>query len=523
MQIEKLISWLSPNWALRRAEARDELRFLSSAGRYQAASAANSAFENFITAVTSADSSVDYGDREKLIAQSHAYIRDIPIASGILKRICDHAVGEHGLLCRPKIDQEFLNLSKQEARDWQRKTAKEWRYFSESKDCDYNRINNFGEQVYNTLFSELEGGDCFTLLLNEKNNFSDYNLKFQLLEGEQVSNPNFSSNSSELMYGVGKDRKGVPIQYYFQETHPGENTNRKYVWEARKIYNSLGRRVILHHFQQARPGQTRGIPLLATVSEKMLNLGTLSRAELLASVLNSYYTLIFKGDKKDLARKKTAPTSSTTQQPQNKQKLGSGTILEVPRNVEIQSFDPQRPNQNYKSFFDANLGEIGAATGVPKSMILMWYDRSYSASTGEVLLAWRFFSAMRVHMAVNKCQPCYEAFLDEAVSKGRIVAPGYFSDPRIRRAYTGSAYDQWVGPKMPAMDVLKEAKAEAVRINELQIKSREQSVAELGLDWMESVFPALEEENNKLKAAKIKVDTNIDDNIDTRELGNEDS
>jgi capsid protein len=146
------------------------------------------------------------------------------------------------------------------------------------------------------------------------------------------------------------------------------------------------------------------------------------------------------------------------------------------------------------------MGEIGAGISIPKSLILMWFDRSYSASRGEVLLAWVFFMSMRTHIALNKCQPAYESFIDEAVARGILQAPGYFSDKRIRRAYLGSAYEQWTGPSMPAIDVLKEAKAEAVKINETKTKSRTQSTAEMdGTDWNETVFPQLEEENEKLQ------------------------
>lgn len=502
-QVEKIIKTVSPKWALSRAQSRAELDFFAKVGGYQAASKVSAAFENFLTSVTNADSSVDYGDRERLVEVSRDHVRNIPIATGIIKRICDHSIGDKGLSCHPKIDHELLGMSVEDARAWQRKTAKEWRYFSESSECDYNRILNFGEQTYLTLQSELEGGDCFTLFLNENRPGSDYGLKFQLIEGEQVSNPNLESNRENLIYGVEKNKNGTPIRYHFQERHPGDSIDFSLgKWTPRNIFDSSGRRRILHHYQQIRPGQTRGVPLLSPEIEKILNLGTLGRAELLAAVLNSYYTLIFKGDKKDLTRKKTAPTGET-QNAANKQKLGSGTILEVGRDVVIESFDPKRPNQQYKPFFDAILGEIGAGVGIPKSLILMWFEQSYSASRGEVLLAWVFFMAMRTHIAVNKCQPSYEAWLDEAVARGIISAPGYFSSSRIRRAYAGSPYEQWIGPSMPAIDVLREARAEAVKINEIHTKTRKQSTAENdGNDWDQTVYPRLEEEFEKLKKIK---------------------
>ena len=45
---------------------------------------------------------------------------------------------------------------------------------------------------------------------------------------------------------------------------------------------------------------------------------------------------------------------------------------------------------------------------------------------------------------------------------GRISAPGYFQNEMIRKAYQGSPYNQWTGPTRPAIDELKEARANAL-------------------------------------------------------------
>jgi capsid protein len=58
-------------------------------------------------------------------------------------------------------------------------------------------------------------------------------------------------------------------------------------------------------------------------------------------------------------------------------------------------------------------------------------------------LAWRFFTAKREWLAQYFCQPIYESWLIEAVSSGRIQAPGFIDgDPAIRAAYSGT---HWIG------------------------------------------------------------------------------
>ena len=152
-KIDSRIEKLFPGWGARRAEARTQLDFLSKVGGYDSASSVNSSFQNFVTQLMDADGSVEYGDLEKLRNQSREFTRNIAIANGTIKRICDHAIGDKGLMLHPKIDSEFLGMSKEDARDWQRKTAKEWRNFSESKESDFNRTLTFSEQTYLTLQS----------------------------------------------------------------------------------------------------------------------------------------------------------------------------------------------------------------------------------------------------------------------------------------------------------------------------------------------------------------------------------
>ena len=185
--------------------------------------------------------------------------------------------------------------------------------------------------------------------------------------------------------------------------------------------------------------------------------------------------------------------------------------MRVSDGTKIDSFDSKRPNLSYISFFEAMVAEIGASAGVPKSLILMSFDKSYSASRGEVLLAWVYFLSKRTHMAVNFCQPVYEALIDEAVAKDMISAPGYFTSGRTRQAYLGSAYNQWTGPTRPAIDELKEAKA-----HELYNSMGTQSLSEItakttGKDWMRV--------NDKLMTEhKLRVEAGLEQPITTEEV-----
>ena len=89
------------------------------------------------------------------------------------------------------------------------------------------------------------------------------------------------------------------------------------------------------------------------------------------------------------------------------------------------------------------------------------FTASYSASRAALLEAWKAFEQWRDWMVEKFCQPIYEEFMDEAVARGRINAPGYFADPMIRKTYNNA---QWYGPTQGQLDPVKEVNAAEKRV-----------------------------------------------------------
>lgn len=495
-RFEQAIARVAPGVAKKRLQNMVE-RYLV-ASNWQGASKVSAEFEKFSVGITDADSSLDYGERDLLVNRSRDHVRNVPVASGIISRLCDHAIGPNGLTFHPQIDAKILGMSPEQKAAWEQKTEARFRLFAETHECDFARQLNFYEKTYQTLKSQLEGGDCFTVLTNLRRPGSPFGLKLQTVEGEMVSNPDLQQNSATLVDGIEKDVNSTPVKYHFSKYHPGNirTYGQNQSWFSREIFGKhTGARKILHHFVQLRPGQSRGVPVLGPVTGKLLQINRYSKAELLAAVLNSYYTLIITGEKNKTGITKKAPTASSTAGANEKISLGSGSVFRIGPNEKIEAFDPGRPSHRYLPFWEAMILEIGAHCGIPKSIILMTFDKSYSASRGEVILFWVTVLAHRVRTAIGFCQPGYEAFLDEEVANGNIYAPGYFKNPLIQKAYRGSGYNQWTGPVREAIDELKEAKANEIKIKGSKTKSRKMVTAETtGKDWESSVYQQLQKE-----------------------------
>ena len=91
------------------------------------------------------------------------------------------------------------------------------------------------------------------------------------------------------------------------------------------------------------------------------------------------------------------------------------------------------------------------------------------------------------------------SFLNEAIAKGRLKAPGFFLDPMIRAAYCGA---QWNGPAQGMVDPVKEVSAAEKRI-EIGISTRQRETTELLGGDFESNVAQLARENQIMKAAGL--------------------
>jgi capsid protein len=120
------------------------------------------------------------------------------------------------------------------------------------------------------------------------------------------------------------------------------------------------------------------------------------------------------------------------------------------------------------------------ALELPYEVLVKHFQSSYSAARAALLDATRLFRNRRDWLAWSFCQPCYEAVLVEAVARGRISAPGFFSDPAVMQAWTGC---DWIGPTPGQIDPVKEVEANTMAV-EQGFKTREQATIELtGGDW----------------------------------------
>lgn len=487
--IDKLIGVFAPNAALKRSLARKKLDILNSGYGNHGASKIKKSLSGWRNKGGSTKEDID-DNLKTLRERSRDLFMGTPLATGALKTTRTNVVGS-GLKLNAQIDYEFVGMTEEEADIWESKTEREFALWADSIHCDAQRMNNFYELQQLAFLSWLMSGELFTLLPLMKRKNMPYDIRVYLIEADRVCTPD-TVRKSNVINGVEIGSFGEVIAYYVAQFHPLASSAQKKEWvRIEKFGKNTGRPNILHLMESERPEQRRGVPILAPVIESLKQLGRYSEAELMAAVISGMFTVFIKSDTPtDTPFSSYSPNNVEEGAQESEEnadlsyELGNGAIISLGENESIQEANPGRPNTAFDGFVTAISRQVGAALELPYELLVKHFTASYSASRAALLEAWKMFKMRRMWLANDFCQPIYEEWLAEAVAKGRIYAPGFFTDPMVRKAYCGA---EWNGPSQGQIDPLKEVTAAAKRID-LGISTHAKETVELtGGDFYRNV------------------------------------
>lgn len=480
---EKAVNLFAPQRA--QAMARNRLGVYLS-GQYAGARHDKTSLRNFRPSIGSADSD-SIGDLPTLRARSRDLARNAPIGRGARNTSKTNVIGS-GLRLSARLQRELLGLSDEAAEAWEDRIEVLFDLWASSKMASVDRKLNFYEMQAVAFTSAWDSGDCFALR-RYKESTSFLALCVQLIEADRVSTPDDKqlgrAGDPDIRDGVEVDVDGEAVAYHVCNQHPGEgpmlNAERpKWARIPARGTNNLPLMVHLLDPADLRIGQTRGIPALAPVIEALKQLDRYAEAELTAAVVSAFFTVFIATEEGGSGEGVTGLENVGTDIGANEVALGSGTIIEGAPGEEPHVINPNRPNANFDPFFLAVIRQIGIALDIPYEVLIKHFSSSYTASKAAIETARQSFMDRRNHGATNFCQPIYEWFLFEMVTRGIVEAPGYFDDPVKRMAWSGA---EWIGRAPIVLDAVKDATAAEMWID-MGARTLEQVTTEnFGTDW----------------------------------------
>lgn len=462
--IDKAIAVVAPQTALKRTAARQKLQILNSGYSNYGASVVKKSLAGWLHAGGS--SREDIEDNVSILRQrTRDLYMGVPIANGAVKTMRTNIVGR-GLRLKPNIDTELLGISPEERRTLEKQIEREWNIWAESTDCDMARIDNFCELQQLAFLNWLISGDCLAVLPVKPRLNQPYDLRVQLIEADRLCSPdNCDTIDNKIVGGVEVDQSGEVVAYHIADHHPLSYAYADISWQRVEAFGkTTGRRNVLHLMNRERIGQRRGVPFLAPVIESLKQLGRYTDAELVAAVVSGMFTVfIEKADasSEDAIGSIIPEEVQVDAEDETTIELAPGAVIDLNEGEKAHDMNPGRPNANFGGFVEAICQQIGASLEIPYELLMKRFNSSYTASKGALEEAWKMFNMYRDWLATDFCQPVYEEWLTEAVAKGRIKAPGFFTDPVIRKAYCGA---KWNGPAKGMLDPVKEVTAAEKRV-----------------------------------------------------------
>ena len=514
--IDKFVEAVNPSAALRRQNDRIKLElirsFKNSGYDESGASRNKNSMRGWLASSKSPQEDIDR-NIPILRQRSRSLYMSAPLAVSAIKTNRTNIVGE-GLRLKSTIDAAFLRMTPEVAAEWQRNTEREFELWADSKFCDSTRVNNFYEIQQVACLSWLMNGDACALVEYERPTPAfPYGLRVHLIEADRVSTPHTSGTAvnlyatesttgNRIFNGVEVTDAGRVVAYHICSTYPNSQLRAAKKWQRVKAFgDKTGTPNVLMIFEAERAEQYRGVPYLAPVIESLKQLTRYGEAEMMAAVINGFFTVFItsEGNTGEMGFTGVLDDEDRVSDDDLNYELGPGMVNVLKPGEKIDIADAKRPSSNFDAFTTALAKYVGAALEIPVELLIKSFNSSYSASRAALLEAWKAFRMKRKWLAADFCQPLYEIFLTEAIANGRIKAPGFFLDPAIRKAYCRA---QWNGPAPGMLDPVKEATAAEKRIA-IGVSTRQRESIEMtGTDFDANVAQ-LARENQLMKEAGL--------------------
>ena len=216
--LDRMISAVSPERAVRRAAARQKLKILNSGYSNYGASQTKKSLIGWLYGGGSAKEDIQE-NLSTLRQRCRDLYMGVPLATGALKTCRTNVVGS-GLRLKSQIDYEFLGMTEEEARALESKIEREFALWADSPACDLERLDNFYELQQLAFLNWLMSGDVIATLPVTKRVNMPYDLRICLIEADRLSNPDGDTSDPHIVGGVETNDAGEVVAYHISKHHP---------------------------------------------------------------------------------------------------------------------------------------------------------------------------------------------------------------------------------------------------------------------------------------------------------------
>jgi len=391
-----------------------------------------------------------------LRARSRDAYRNNAIARAAIDRMVADIIGT-GVSPKPMADAEDMRMRLIDA----------WEAWSLVCDADA-QTDFYGLQTV-ALRAMFESGEVLGLL--EGDDAGGIPLKIRLLESDHLPFKNERlKNGHQIIDGIELDARGRRVAYWLHPNHPSDfdlTRNEPVRVPAARV---------LHLFEATRPGQLRGVPLLAPVLVRLKDLDEFDDAQLVRQKIANLFVGFIKRPTPEPGADYLGPDyKPLPDDPAEQPPLAfkPGTLQELGYDEDVAFSNPPGTTTGYKEFTQAQMHIVAAALGIPYALLTGDYssvnDRVVRVAINEYKR--RALSLIRNVLVPQFCAPIRNSWVDAAVLAGVFPA----CDACQLKA------TRWTPHGWPYIHPVQDIEADVLAINN-KLKSRSEVLLERGYD-----------------------------------------
>lgn len=464
-RVEKFISKLAPNWALKRHY--NKLRLAQSQRAYE--SVEISRLRRQRQDARSADQ-INNISVDKLRYNARYLDENHDLARSVLNTLVSQVVGT-GLLSFPMVKDESGALM-DDINERLETLWADWSHKPEvTHEYDWPKVQRLAARSWfrdGEVFAQLVRGDVPLL-----DHGTAVMLSLEMLEAD-LCPVGLNDSSAQIRQGIKKNTWGRPNTYYFYRNYPSEGDGDSIItgipfnvsFTSLDDVKGIIAQNILHLKHTDRIRQTRGVSIFSSVFTRLDDLKDYEESERMAARIGAAFAFAI--------TKNIDYTGSDTPDPNRFRELdlAPGIIADnLQPGESMESLKNERPDNKITDFRANQLKAVAGGTNASYSELSKDFDGSYSSQRQELVTQNRHYKTIRNEFVATFVQPTWQAFVETCRDQALIDLRG--ADPL-------TIFDaEHVGLGTPYIEPQRESEA-AIKNVQAGFKSKTQVILEAG-------------------------------------------
>jgi len=331
------------------------------------------------------------------------------------------------------------------------------------QECDADGLSDFYGMQTTAARSLFEAGELFIRFRSRRmTDGLTVPLQIQLLESEMC--PYFwnqlAPNGNYIMNGIELDFRGRRVAYWMYEIHPGDALIEPgFTTQPIRVPASE----ILHIFRPLRPGQMRGVPIIAGALVRMFFLDQYDDAEMERKRIAAMFAGFISSPSPEDIIPIDGVDESAPEENVGLTGLEPGTLQALMPGEEITFSEPADVGGAYEMFQYRQQLALFAAVGVPYSLCTSDLRRAnYSSMRGTMVEYRRRLGQLQANVIIFQMgRPIWKRWYDLAVMTGAIsLSPTVYL---AQQKYYQRA--RWIPEGYETADPLKDTQADKLAVD----------------------------------------------------------